>query len=41
MARFVRTTQGPHSFTEDQPFEQIKGYDETIFVGEDMEIHTR
>lgn len=41
MARFVRTTQGAAQFYRRSAFEEIKGYDETIFVGEDMEIYTR
>ena len=41
MARLVRTTQGAAQFYRRSAFKQIKGYDETIFVGEDMEIHTR
>jgi hypothetical protein len=41
MARFFSTTQGAAQFYRRSAFDAIKGYDETIFVGEDMEAHSR
>jgi glycosyltransferase involved in cell wall biosynthesis len=41
MARFVGTTQGAAQFYKRSAFEELKGYDETIDGGEDMEIYTR